>query len=87
MVDMRTGHIAYGVVELHPDGKGSREIAVPWNALYPDRIDDRLLIDAPRSRIESAPAMRARRSGVDREWARAVHHYFNCSPYWESELH
>src|SRR5438105_7065175 len=59
MVDMHSGKIAYGVIELkHAGASGAaRHIAVPWHALYPDRLEDRLLIDASRTRIERAPSL------------------------------
>jgi len=92
MVDMRTGHIAYGVVGVRrgrdPE-RAIRQIAVPWSALYPDRIDDRLLIDEPRARIEGAPMLPPRSCSkrVARHWAKEVHDYFGCVPYWQEEVH
>ena len=90
IIRLSTGRIAYGVIEVHPRRRGvhcARQIAVPWNVLHPDRIDDCLRIDAPRARIEGAPVlppdMGARR--VPRRWAKTVHDYFGCIPYWKQE--
>ena len=89
MVDMHSGKIAYGVIELNNAraSGAARHIAVPWHALYPDRLEDRLLIDASRSRIERAPSLPpaacSRRAA--KQWVKVVDDYFHALPHWEDE--
>jgi sporulation protein YlmC with PRC-barrel domain len=86
MVDMESGRIAYGVIELK-DARThrARRVAVPWGVLYPDRLEDRLLIAATRTHVERAPALPpascSRREA--RRWVKVVDDYFGTLPCWQ----
>lgn len=87
MFDLRTGHIAYGVVKLNRAPEWSeRVIAIPWSAMHLDSEGQHMCVNALRDWIERAPSMQAEAMPtlLDHECAVLVHSFFGTKPYWET---
>ena len=57
MLDLRVGHVAYGIVTLdRPPEWSERLVVVPWNVMHINGNGD-LRVNAPRDRVERAPSM------------------------------
>ncbi len=87
LLDLRRNRVAYGVIELRrPRGDGEHLVAIPWNALFQDKDEDRFIVSAPRERIEAAPLLPtdlAAPKALDGDLAAFAHAYFGTRPYWE----
>jgi len=89
MLDVSEGRIAYAVLSSGGFiGIGNKLLAIPWSALTVDEARTRLVLDASKEQLESAPAFERNRwpSMEDRNWANEIHTYYEASPYWDDPL-
>lgn len=85
VVDPVSGRIAYGVVELGGFlGIGERYFPVPWALFEPAADGQTVVLHAERDRLTAAPQFTSgnRPDMTDRNWALALHTYYNVAPYW-----
>jgi sporulation protein YlmC with PRC-barrel domain len=86
VVDIESGRIAYALMAIGGFlGMGRQLFAMPWAAVTVDRTYQRCVINVDLERLIGAPApdgdLLPRMA--DPDWARALHAYFGCRPYWE----
>jgi sporulation protein YlmC with PRC-barrel domain len=56
MLFVDTGEVAYAVLSFGGFlGIGDKLFAVPWEALAVDTVNERVVLDVPRERLENAP--------------------------------
>jgi len=84
MLDMRSGHVAYAVLSFGGLlGMGDKLFAVPWSALKLDTVNERFVLNAEKSKLESAPGFDkdAWPDMADLSWERGIHTYYGTKPY------
>ena len=85
MIDINTGHVAYGVVSFGGIlGIGDKLFAVPWSTLRVDTERQVVVIDADKALLERAP-------GFDKgnwpetpngQWYHDLYQFYKQEPYW-----
>ena len=89
MLDVRSGRIAYAVLEASGFlGIGEKFFAIPWRALTLDTDEKAFILDVDKERLKNAPGFDKNHwpSMADRTWASEVHSYHGTRPYWEWDL-
>lgn len=84
MLDTHTGKIAYAVLSYGGIfSLGEKLFAVPWNAIWLDAANKRLVLDIDKDRLEYAPGFDASHwpAKVDRAWLDASHRYYGSPVY------
>jgi len=84
MLDMRSGRVAYAVLSFGGVlGLGDKLFAVQWTALKLDTANKRFVLNADKSKLESAPGFNkdAWPNMADSSWANAIHAYYGTEPY------
>lgn len=84
MLDMRTGHVSYAVLEFGGFlGLGSKLFAVPWSALTLDTIEKRFVLDANKELLENAPGFEKDNwpDMADAMWEKDIHDFYGTQPY------
>lgn len=87
MLDMRTGHVSYAVLEFGGFlGMGSKLFAVPWSALKLDTVNKRFTLDASKDRLKNAPGFEKDQwpDMADTTWEKGIHDYYGTAPYQTS---
>jgi sporulation protein YlmC with PRC-barrel domain len=86
VLDIHSGHVAYALMAVGGFlGMGQKMIAIPWSTVTIDRVYQRCVVNIDLERLIDAPSL----DGdflprmADPGWARRVHAYFDCKPYWE----
>ena len=88
MLDMRSGRVAYAVLSFGGFmGLGDKLFAVPWNALKLDTHNKRFVLNAEKSRLETAPGFDKDEwpNMSDPSWQKDIHTYYGTSPYSDSD--
>ena len=78
MINTNTGKVEYAVLSFGGFlGMGDKYFAVPWNAFNVDRVEEELILDASKERLENAP-------GFDKDnWPSTASPYFkSVSDYY-----
>jgi sporulation protein YlmC with PRC-barrel domain len=86
VLDLQSGRIAYALLVAGSFlGMGRKWFAIPWSTVTLDRVYRRCVINIDLERLIDAPSL----DGdilprmADPGWAKEVHTYFGCKPYWE----
>jgi sporulation protein YlmC with PRC-barrel domain len=86
VLDIHSGRVAYALMAVGGFmGMGRKMVPIPWSTVTVDRVYQRCiinidlerLIDAPSPDGDPLPRM------ADPGWAKEIHAYFGCKPYWE----
>jgi sporulation protein YlmC with PRC-barrel domain len=86
VLDIHSGRIAYALIAVGGFlGLGRKIFAVPWSTVTLDRVYQRCVIDIGLERLIDAPGLDGDllQRMADPGWAKEVHAYFGCKPYWE----
>lgn len=85
MLDLNVGRVAYAVLSFGGFlGMGDKLFAVPWAALEVDHVNEQVVLDADKERLENAP-------GFDKDnwsktpnaqWYHEIYEYYGEKPYW-----
>jgi sporulation protein YlmC with PRC-barrel domain len=85
MIDVENGRIAYAVLSFGGLlGIGDKLFAIPWSALRVDRVNECLVLDVPRERLENAPGFSKDEwpDMADQRWGGSIYEYYEQQPYW-----
>jgi sporulation protein YlmC with PRC-barrel domain len=86
VLDIRSGRVAYALMAVGGFlGMGQKMLAIPWSTVTIDGVYQLCVIDMELERLIDAPNLDGDPLPrmADPGWARAVHAYFGCKPYWE----
>lgn len=79
MLDMQTGQVAYAVLAFGGFlGMGEKLFAVPWQALYLDTVNKRMVLNVEKERLKSAPGFNKDDwpDMADVSWANSIHSFY-----------
>lgn len=88
MIDVKAGKIAYAVLsEGGFFGRSDILHAVPWRVLKYDGDARLFLLAATAARVREEPGFKqgAWPNIENERWARALHRFYNITPYWEAD--
>lgn len=88
MIDVKTGKIAYAVLaEGGFFGRSNILHAIPWSALKYDGEAKLFRLAATAARVREDPGFQqgAWPNIENERWARALHRFYNTTPYWEPD--
>lgn len=86
MLDTDSGRIAYAVLSFGGFlGMGEKLFAIPWGALKVDTVNEQVVLDVDKQRLENAPGFDKSNwpQMADRKWATTIHSHYGTRPYWE----
>jgi sporulation protein YlmC with PRC-barrel domain len=86
MIDLESGEIAYAVISFGGFlGIGDKLFAVPFEALTIDKINEQIVMDVTKEKLENAPGFDKDNwpSSPDRQFVSDVHSHYGYKPYWE----
>lgn len=86
MLDTDSGRIAYAVLSFGGFlGMGEKLFAIPWGALKVDTVNEQVVLDVDKQRLENAPGFDKSNwpQMADRKWATSIHTHYGTRPYWE----
>jgi sporulation protein YlmC with PRC-barrel domain len=87
MLDLDAGRVAYAVLSFGGFlGMGDKLFAIPWSALEVDTVQKRVVLDAPKERLEAAPGFDKNNwpNMADRTWGETVYSHYGQRPYWSA---
>jgi sporulation protein YlmC with PRC-barrel domain len=79
MLDLDNGRVAYAVLSFGGVlGIGNKLFAVPWDALYIDTYDKKIILDVSREHLEEAPGFDKDNwpHTAERSWLSEVYDYY-----------
>lgn len=85
MIDLESGHIAYGVLSFGGLlGVGDKLFAIPWEAIIVDEAQERLILDIDEETLEHAPGFDKDDwpGTADRDYVGDVYDYYGYDRYW-----
>jgi sporulation protein YlmC with PRC-barrel domain len=88
MIDVDLGRVAYAVLSFGGFlGMGDKRFAIPFEALRVDTRNERVILDVPKERLESAPGFDKDNWPLtaDRRWGAEIHQHYGYTPYWEGQ--
>lgn len=83
MLDMRSGRVAYAVLSFGGlFGMGDKLFAMPWSALKLDTVKKCFVLNAEKSKLETAPGFDkdAWPNMADSSWESDIHAYYGTVP-------
>jgi sporulation protein YlmC with PRC-barrel domain len=86
VLDIHSGHVAYALMAVGGFlGMGQKMIAIPWSTVTIDRVYQRCVVNIDLARLMEAPSLEGDPLPrmADPRWAKQVHAYFDCKPFWE----
>lgn len=86
MIDLQDGMIAYAVI-THGGilGIGSKQFAIPWQALSLSTREDAFILDIPKETLDKAESLDKDKWPVTREELSRTYTYYGYQPYWKAE--
>lgn len=86
MIDLQDGMIAYAVI-THGGilGIGSKQFAIPWQALSLSTHEDAFVLDIPKETLDNAESLDKDKWPVTREELSRTYTYYGYQPYWQTE--
>lgn len=90
VIDPRSGRVAYAVVSFGGFlGMGTKLFAIPFGALEykiteSDLVQSEYVLNISRERLQAAPGFDPDNWPLmaDEKWHRALHDYYERTPYW-----
>ncbi len=79
MLDVGTGEVAYAVLSFGGFlGLGDKLFPVPWQALSVDTVNEQIVFDVPRERLENAPGFDKGNwpTTADSAYLSSIHDYY-----------
>lgn len=85
MIDLQDGMIAYAVI-THGGilGIGSKQFAIPWQALSLSTRKDAFVLDIPKETLDKAEGLDKDKWPVTREELSRTYAYYGYQPYWQA---
>ena len=88
MIDIPSGQVAYAVLSFGGVLRmGNKLFEVPWSALRVDEDEKCFILDADKSKLESAPGFDKNNwpDMADHSWGEEIFRHYGARPYWEEQ--
>lgn len=100
MLDLRSGRIAYAVIEMTGGflGMGNKSVAVPWDSLTVEGAEEmsqegtthRMVLNIPKDQLKEAPDYKKSEwpDQPDRDWLNQnLYSRYGYQPWWDTSYH
>lgn len=84
MIDLSQNRVAYAVLSFGGFlGMGNKLFAVPFESLEVDGINERLILDVPKEKLENAPGFDKDNwpNFADETWVGSIRNHYGRAPY------
>lgn len=86
MLDTETGKVAYAVLSVDTGflNMGSKYFAIPWQAIDFDTIDEKVILNVDKEKLENSPGFDKDNwpAAPQTEFINEVHTYYGYDPYY-----